>query len=140
VELDRLENTFSLIGVSPAEEKISLEELQKIEDYESSRQIIERIQLIYAILQPSLSVEAIQSTETSSVEEGLEQKQGSGAGIAWPSTTKNEEGAEAAGQETEPRPPDESPKQAPSLKISELDPQAKLYLQSLSIITIISSK
>ena len=136
VELDRLENTFSLIGVSPAEEKISLEELQKIEDYESSRQIIERIRLIYAILQPSLGVEATQPAETSSAEEGLDRKQGSGAGIIWPSTTKNEEGAEAAGQETEPRPPDESPKQAPPLKISELDPQAKLYLQSLSIITI----
>lgn len=53
-ELDRLGNTFSLIGVNPSNEKITLEELKKIEDFDYSRRIIERINLIYIILRPSI--------------------------------------------------------------------------------------
>lgn len=140
-ELDKLGNTFKLVGVSPASEKITVEELQKIEYFDYSRRIVERIRLIYLILKPSIG------SEDTSVDGGVQEEQseqeddnqfknissfedkddGNQEGEFDKDETKKNDRAKE-----EIKPPDEK---AP-IKISELDPQARLYIQSLSIITI----
>lgn len=131
-ELDRLGNTFALIGIYPTEEKITLEDLQKIENYEYSRRIVERIQLIFVILKPSLQVEGEPVQEEKTAQAVSETIQAAGIGVPGPNSKEKPTNQESEAGD----PKQEPPKQAPHLKISELDPQAKLYLQSLSIITI----
>ena len=137
-ELDKLGNTFSLVGVNPTNEEITVEELQKIEYFDYSKRVVERIRLIYVILRPSISLEekidekkdaqsSVQGGGVFSFENSGETGQ----------TSQSDESEESDQEQTiedegKSKPPDEKP----PLKISELDPQAKLYLQSLSIITI----
>lgn len=144
-ELDRLGSTFRLVGVNPASEKITVEELQKIEYFDYSRRIVERIKLIYLILKQSLEIKSVREDKKEEEKKktsaspslspnsipsggysGSDEKDNSGNG------EDNEDASEQAKKTDHREPPDErSP-----IKISELDPQAKLYIQSLSIITI----
>lgn len=133
-ELDRLGNTFNLIGIIPSNEKITLEELKKIENFDYSRRVVERIKLIYIILKPSIE---ILEAETVQVETKIEEKKAQDKEIKEvaeekENATNNQEEESSEEQTNQQKPPDEKP----PLKISELDPQSKLYLQSLSIITI----
>jgi len=133
-ELDKLESTFSLVSVNPTNEKITLEELQKIEYFDYSRRIIERINLIYLILKPSISIEEVEKEDKKS-EKNDELTPTKEASIA-SFKSKNQK------QEPQEKKPEEQidkqkpPEEKVPLKIAELDPQAKLYIQSLSIITI----
>lgn len=140
-ELDKLGNTFNLVGVNPSNEKVTLEELQKIEDFDYSRRIVERIRLIYLILEPSIGVaKATKEEEDKNNDDQVSGGGGGGAFVPNLEFKKNENSKEKnkkqSGQseykQDSPQPPDEK---AP-LKIAELDPQAKLYVQSLSIIAI----
>lgn len=158
-ELDRLGNTFGWIGIYPSNNRIEIEDLQKIENEYLSETIVKRVKLIHLILAPSIGAETIEPKKTE------EQEQGSGEEAQSDETTPlipipmrgggggNETdmgGAEEAQTTNDPpqQQPDESQRRRPDdpnqppppsnqpFKLAELDPQAKLYLQSLSIITI----
>lgn len=140
-ELDKLGNTFSLVGVNPSNEKVTLEELQKIEDFDYSRRIVERIRLIYLILEPSIS--AVETTKEEEDENNDEQISGGGSGGSFVPNLEfkkdqksKEKNQKQSGQSEYKQDPQKPPEEKTPLKIAELDPQAKLYIQSLSIITI----
>lgn len=141
-ELDKLGSTFQLVGVSPVDEKVSVEDLQRIEYIDYSRRIVERIRLIYLILKPSLGSEEIKIEEKAEeVVDGA--GVGGGTGAVFPFSGKKQGQDNQKTDESQKQRKDQEPKQTRDdqankqpIKISELDPEAKLYLQSLSIITI----
>ena len=137
-ELDKLGNTFNLIGVNPTNEEIAVEELQKIEYFDYSKRIVERIKLIYFLLKPSIELE-----EKINKKEHKQATNKSGGGFSFVNSGKkeqsfqsNESGESDQNQIVEDEEKILYPDEKTPIKISELDPQAKLYLQSLSIITI----
>ncbi len=142
-ELDRLESTFKLVGVEPAGDKVSIEDLQRIEYIDYSRRIVERIKLIYLILAPSIAPEEKIEEEIAETTPSVTSTSTGGLGLAglFPGQKKPQEtergGGEAeSSQSREPKKTQEPNTDTTPIKISELDPQSRLYLQSLSIITI----
>jgi len=136
-ELDRLGSTFELVGVHPLNRKITIEELKKIEDFDYSRRIIERINLIYLVLKPSIIID---KQEDEKIDEKDVEEKNTSEGILAPDLKSKK--SEQKKQETQEKKPEEQvdkqkpPDEKAPLKIAELDPQAKLYVQSLSIIAI----
>lgn len=136
---ENLKNTFSLLGVYPAHgniDTITIEELERIENKYSRELLIKQIDDIRKILSPSLDIK----TEKDETKQSQKTEKATLSGDFIPTipTINSEE----TGQESDSSNQEQSQKenfqpetQIP-LKISELDPQAKLYLQSLSIITI----
>ncbi len=137
-ELDKLGSTFTLIGVNPASEKITVEELQKIEYFDYSRRIVDRIKLIYLILKPSIGSEELKIEEEKQDEVSSSGDGGGGFGLPIPQTDKDkkQQDQDHKKQETQRNKDQKPPDDKAPLKIAELDPQSRLYLQSLSIITI----
>lgn len=153
VELDRLESTFRWLGISISDNKISARDLEKIENDYLSDTILKRIQLIRLILAPNLGALPAEEKEQVEKEEEPEKKRlsttkvptaGSGGGFAagvddagGGETTIEEPDDERSRERRDRRRREEpEPKTGEPIKISQLDPQSKLYLQSLSIITI----
>jgi hypothetical protein len=138
-ELDKLGNIFSLIGINPVENRILLDDLQRIEYIDYSRRIVERIKLIHAILEKSLVEKITTDGDNDAREDDKKENDETTFSINFNEVQKGND-SETAGETRDDdsskiRPNDQSSK-TPPLKISELDPQAKLYLQSLSIIAI----
>lgn len=150
-ELDRLESTFRFLGISISDNKISARDLKKIENDYLSDTILKRIQLIRLILAPNLGALPAEEEKKPETEEEPEKKRLSTAKVP----TASGSGGFAAGvddagggetdtpeeptnrrERRERREREEPDSSRESIKISELDPQSKLYLQSLSIITI----
>lgn len=150
-ELDRLESTFRWLGISISDNKISARDLEKIENDYLSDTILKRIQLIRLILAPNLGALPAEEEKKPETEEELEKKKLSTAKVP----TASGSGGFAAGvddagggetdtpeeptdrrERRERRQREEPDSSREPIKISELDPQSKLYLQSLSIITI----
>lgn len=150
-ELDRLESTFRWLGISISDNKISARDLEKIENDYLSDTILKRIQLIRLILAPNLGALPAEEEEKPEEEEEKEKKRIINAKVKAPAGgaggTAGVDDAGGGETETPEEPTDrrerrerrrnEDPDSTREpIKISELDPQSKLYLQSLSIITI----
>ncbi len=138
-ELDKLENTFVLVGVNPASNKISVEDLQRIEYIDYSRRIVERIKKIHEILRPSLGVAEIKIEEKK--EEAVVAGGGGGGGFSLAGILpdrKNKQPDQEKNQKEKQQPDRQNKEQTEKkpIKVAELDPNSKLYIQSLSIITI----
>lgn len=143
-ELDKLGDTFKLVGVNQVGEMVSIEDLQRIEDVDYSRRIVERIKLIYLILKPSIETEK-NTADGESVNEQSDNEEESSALTGIPSFGKSDTDNQQEGNSEEDQiKKDEFAKNKEDLeikpdqpiKISELDANSKLYIQSLSIITI----
>lgn len=142
VELDRLGNIFDWIKVSPRNNKITIDDLERIENEQLTDTIIRRVELIKLILAPSIGI-SVEGKLVKKEEEAEAVSRGSAGGGAFPfpmgekgdSEPSQDQGGDTQQQEPEePKKPDHQP--STPLKISELSPEKKLYLQSLSIITI----
>lgn len=151
-ELDKAKNIFELIGVHPSNNKVTIEELKRIENEQLTSRIIGHIQLISNILAPSIGPIDINKSKkddeklgTDSSGEKSEKSDDvvflvGGKSQAVDTSSELESGQQdnqsnSSDQKKSIKYP-ESPDEKTPLKISELDPQAKLYIQSLSIITI----
>ena len=152
-ELDRLESTFRWLGISISDNKISARDLEKIENDYLSDTILKRIQLIRLILAPNLGALPAEEEKKAEEEEEPEKKRfsaakvptvagggGGGAGVddagGGETPTTEEPADERRDRRDRRRREEPEPSTGEPIKISQLDPQSKLYLQSLSIITI----
>ena len=160
--LSELSKTFALLGINTDGYEISIEDLQKLDDpqyTELRNRALKRIEEMQKILRPLIKTEEkVQSVEEILEEETPQEGGADAAPIAAILTTSEQtsDGPEG-GVDEAPSPPDETepntqrqprpideplPQQQPtttsatSFKLSELSPEAKLYVQSLSIITI----
>ncbi|MBU1033376.1 M23 family metallopeptidase [Patescibacteria group bacterium] len=131
-ELGKLGSVFELIGVYPDKDRVSIEDLQRMEDFSIRQLIVKHIEKIEVILdlKPTKEEEEPED-EKDAVKDGA-------AGI--PKTvagkTSKDESPDSSDSDGDDEIDKKLEKEEPPLKISELDPQSKLYLQSLSIITI----
>lgn len=152
-ELKGLPRLFAMFGVTPrgntasSEGKITIEELERMEDFHRRQFIIRRIDEVLRIL--NLEKEAKQEEiKLTSEEKASSTKDDDdvralafGSGGSSQSTEPDAGGGEEATSQSDKtdsrpdQPPDQTNTSQP-FKISELDSESKLYLQSLSIITI----
>ncbi len=153
-ELRSLGDMFSMIGITPHEQKITLKDLQKIENEQLVDIIVTRIREIRRLLAKSIkfneetSGEAATKPTPKEIDPASSNSSDDGGGAFSPIIAGGGEVADqGGGPEPEsdvqnnnqtPEKVENRPQQQPPtpFKLSELDPQAKLYLQSLSIITI----
>ncbi len=147
-KLDQLGSVFEWIGVHLVNKKISLDDLKRIENPLMTSRIIGLIDEISEILQPVIGPLDIEKSKIDD-EKPEEATVNGGSGLplgggSSQSTEPDQGGGEepnADPDRTDPdrkrpdQPPDQ-PQPGTPFKISELDSESKLYLQSLSIITI----
>lgn len=129
-----LDSIWKLVGILPSKNnEISIEDLERLQNIAIRRLILKQIDRIIEILdlKPEEVEEAKEEEEIKKGEEHAEQIK---KGIKETFKEEIEEGLdnEGADYQDSPKPPDDQP----PLKLSELDPQDRLYIQSLSIITI----
>lgn len=162
-ELNKLPRLFTIFGVTPSgntasnEGKITLQDLERFEEYHRSQYIITRIDEVLRILNLVEEAKKEEIELAKEIASSTSSNSGGGAGLPFGSggsASSGDSDAEGGGPEEdsdssqnqpdkdkrrppeEPKRPDQKPDSNTPFKLSELDPQSKLYLQSLSIITI----
>lgn len=147
--LNRLPSLFSIFQVTPSgKDEIKVEDLKRMEDFDMRQHIIRRIDEVIKILKLEKDVDKVEVPETKT---SFKSSGGGGSSFSLPfppgSSRQGGDSSDNSPPQTQPdesrrrRPDDPSqPPPPPSsdqpFRLAELDPQAKLYLQSLSIITI----
>ncbi len=152
-QLNRLKSLFEIFQVTPSsKDEIEIKDLLRMEDFNMRQHIIRRIDEVVDILELEEEFAEAEVEETEKTSQPTSGGRGGGI-LPFPFGADRTAQDTSAGRDGDTPPPqqqpDESrrrpdqqqPPQQPQaagqpLKLSELDPQAKLYLQSLSIITI----